>query len=537
MPWRGPTPERPYPSLGWLFLDWTHAYLPSPADEKRPLVYTPEQARRIVRWFELDPDTGEYVYTELILEEAKGWGKSPFAASLALGDFAGPVCFDGWDANGEPVGVPWGTGERPPPWFQIAAVSEDQTENTYAAVYSALIANEHRAARELRIDDGRTRLYLRDVPGAKLEPVTASHGSREGQRVTGDVLDETNLWKPRNGGVKLAATIRRNATKMGGRTIQTLNAPVLGSKCVGLQSDPDHPEPGILHFANRPRITPDPSWSDERLLATLDEVYRDATWVPKRRLVSDIRKPSTDWNDALTYWFNIRTPGGGRAVDPRRWDALAVHHDRPSEKTYIGAGFDGSISGDATILRGCLPDGWSFDIGKWVRPTGDELRLWEAAHPGEDWKVDRKDVREKVRWMRTYYRVGRFVPDPFKWHTEVEDWQDEFGDDSEGKPIVQPLDTNQARKFAPAVDRWLTGIREGTHTHDADPTTDAHVKAAARKQVRLEDDPDDGRTRYVLVKGDDHEQIDGAVADVLAYEAAMTMPPARVRPPLFVGAA
>ncbi|TMB82848.1 MAG: hypothetical protein E6J39_07935 [Chloroflexi bacterium] len=53
--------------------------------------------------------------------------------------------------------------------------------------------------------------------------------------------------------------------------------------------------------------------------------------------------------------------------------------------------------------------------------------------------------------------------------------------------------------------------------------TDAHVKAARLRKVRLADAEDDGRTLYVLIKGEDRRQIDGAVADVLAFEAAMTM--------------
>jgi hypothetical protein len=43
--------------------------------------------------------------------------------------------------------------------------------------------------------------------------------------------------------------------------------------------------------------------------------------------------------------------------------------------------------------------------------------------------------------------------------------------------------------------------------------------------VRITDDADDGRTHYVLVKGEDGKRIDAAVADVLAFQAAMTMPP------------
>jgi hypothetical protein len=229
VPWCGPTDERPFPSLGWDILKWTRAHLPSPSDDAQPLIYTPAQARRVVEWFEIHPITGEFVRLRLVLEEAKGYGKSPFAGSLDIVEFRGPVCFDGWDANGQPVGVPWGTGHRPRPWIQIAAVSEDQTDNTYGAMYSMLAARGGKIADELGIDLGRTRLLVKDMPGALLEPVTASAGSREGQRLTHATLDETHLWTPRNGGVKLARTIRRNLAKMGGRSVETTNAPTSAS--------------------------------------------------------------------------------------------------------------------------------------------------------------------------------------------------------------------------------------------------------------------------------------------------------------------
>src|SRR5438552_1987594 len=107
MPWR-PRHEGDFPTLGWTALEWTYAYLPSPADEKQPLVYTDEQARWIVDWYRIDPDLGEFVYDRARIEMAKGWGKSPFVGSLEWFEFAGPCRFDGWDAYGQPVGAPWG---------------------------------------------------------------------------------------------------------------------------------------------------------------------------------------------------------------------------------------------------------------------------------------------------------------------------------------------------------------------------------------------------------------------------------------------
>jgi phage terminase large subunit-like protein len=486
------------PTLGWRVLDWIADNLPSPADPTREFILTDEQAELVLRWYAVD-ERGDFLFRRGALEMAKGWGKSPLAAAVALAEFAGPVVFDHWQGT-DPVGKPWFN-----PWVQIAAVSEDQTDNTYNALYEMLVADEHRAAKALGIDDGRTRLYLKGRPGV-LEPVTASAGSREGQRLTFSILDETHLWTRRNGGVKLAGTLRRNVAKMGGRTLETTNAPLLGEKSVAEQSGLD---PGVMHYARRPAVEPDTNWPDERLREALREAYGDASWIDLDRLVAEIRDPATSWDDATRYYFNIRSAGAGRAVDPRVWDALAKPRDVPSG-TRVGLGFDGSISQDATVLRACTADGYSFIVRSWVRPKG-----------AVDWRVNRLEVAEAVAETFARYDVGLMMCDPFKWWTEVETWADRFGED-----IVIALETNQARRFAPPVDRWLTAIREGSHTHDADPLTDLHVKASHLQKVRITDEEDDGRTRYVLIKGDDHGRIDGAVADVLAYEAAMTMPEA-----------
>lgn len=480
------------PTLGWEVLRWLARHLPSPADPAKPLILTDEQAEFVARWYAVNED-GEFIHRRAALEMAKGWGKSPLAAAIAIAELCGPVVFDRWSV-GEPLGRPWDN-----PWVQIAAVSEDQTDNTYASLYEMLVANDHRAAKSLGIDDGRTRLY---VPRGRLEPVTASAGSREGQRVTFAILDETFLWTRRNGGVKLAGTIRRNVAKMGGRTLETTNAPLLGEKSVAEQSGLDL---GVMFYARRPPEEPDPSWTDERLSAALDATYGDSYWVPRPRLIAEMRDPATSWDDVLRFYFNIRSAGQGRAVDPRTWDKLGGQaHDVP-RGTRIGLGFHG---GKSAVLRGCTADGYGFTVGGWARPPGKA-----------DWKIPRLDVDAAIEKAFGYYSVGRMFVSPFNWQTETEAWAATYGGD-----VVLALDSNQPRRFAPAVDRWLTAIREGTHTNDGEALAAQHIKAAHLSKVRVADDDDDGRTRYVLTKGDDAGEIDGAYADVLAHEAAMTMP-------------
>jgi hypothetical protein len=202
-------------------------------------------------------------------------------------------------------------------------------------------------------------------------------------------------------------------------------------------------------------------------------------------------------------------------VDPRLWEQRRVPGDPPPEGSYIGLGFDGSISKDSTFLTGCTPEGWTFPIDRWERPKGAPL----------DWHIPRLDVEAAVARAFSTWRVGRMLCDPPFWRTEIETWAERYGAE-----VVLFFDTNQPSRFAPAVERWRTALDTGTHTHSGDPSITANVLSAHLSKVNLRQDDDDGRTRYVLVKGADRERIDGAVSDVLAFEAAMTMPQLVIEP-------
>lgn len=516
-----------FPSLGWGVLEWLAEYLPSPRDASESLMMTPEQALQIVEWYRVEPGTGRRVYRRGYSRRSKGWGKSPVEAAKAIAEFAGPVRFDGWDADGDPVGRPWGTPGEPLPWVQIGAVSEDQTDNTWSVIYYFLTENDDRAADELRIDAGLTRCFLRDRPGAKMEPVTASAGSREGQPITYACLDESHLWTPRNGGVKLAATLRRNASKMNGTSYETTNSFVPGEGSVAEASYKAVRAGAAGVFADEveaPReidgVKVDLEASDAVLESALKVAYGDSWWADVRRLVADIRDPDMKWEDACRFFFNWNQKGGGSAVDATVWASRAGATDIP-DGTRIGLGFDGSISDDSTVLVGCTADGLVFPIQAWERPRHDDGRFVK------DWIVPRAEVGQVLRDTFERFDVGRMFGDPPKWATELDMWADEFRLEY-GKPEererVLLLDTFQHAKFARSVDRFLTAIRSGALTHTDDQMLNAHILAAQLKKVRTTSDDDDNRTLYVLVKPDDGRKIDGAIAAVLAYEAAMTMP-------------
>lgn len=526
--WRGPTEARPFPTLGWQVLQHMYDHLPSPADPSRPLILTDEQATIVLRWYEVDPVTGEFVNRRGRLEMAKGWGKSPLLAAIAIEEFAGPTAFGGWDDDGEPIGV-----LRYWPVVEVAAVSEDQTDNTWSALYFMLDANEQRAAKALGIDIGLTRMYLTGGRPGTMRPVTAKYASREGARLTFAVLDETHLWFSSNGGTKLAATLRRNAAKMDGRTFETTNAPVLGMKSVAEESG-EGEVAGVLHVRSQPSQEPRPDMAPELLRDLLHEVYGDSHWAPIGRILAEIADPATTWDDVLRFYFNVRSAGKTRAVDPRAWDALGPPtvevRDVPAG-AYVALGFDGSLSEDSTVLRACLPDGYSFSLPgwSWVRPRGDAAAAWAAQHPGQAWRVPDAEVDAAVREAFARFRVGLMRCDAAFWRDYITSWQRLYGDE-----VVVPLDTNSARVMAPAFDRWRTAVKRGDHTHDGDAVVSEHVKAMHAAPAKRGAPDEDGRVPVVPVKGDEGRKIDGGLADILAYEAAMTMPPAPAdRAPMF----
>ena len=118
--------------LGYAVADWIEARCAIPDREfaGNPFLLTDEQLRFVLNFYRLVPETGKFYYERGgQLVRPQKWGKGPIAAALVCAEAQGPVLFDGWDANGEPVGKPWST-----PVIQVTAASEDQTENVYSAL-------------------------------------------------------------------------------------------------------------------------------------------------------------------------------------------------------------------------------------------------------------------------------------------------------------------------------------------------------------------------------------------------------------------
>jgi phage terminase large subunit-like protein len=474
---------------------WMMATLPSPGDTSEDLRLTSGQIDFLVSLYAQDP-AGRYVYRRAALSGAKGIGKSPLAAMIALAEFAGPVA-------------------PKSPLVQVAALSEEQADSTvYSLILELVRANDRRVATALGIDDGRGRLYLVGRPG-KLEAVTSAAGSHEGERTTFAILDESHLWTKQNGGQALARTIRRNVGKLHGRTLELSNAHEPGRGSVAEATEADHAagRPGILFVARRPARLPDPEMTDAEIAAMVAHVYADCPWIDLPRILAEIRDPASPWDESVRYFMNTPSSAADVLVDPAVWASLATPGGIPDGST-VAIGFDGSHNHDGTAIVVCDEAGRLALALLIERKPTDPL----------SWTVPRQPVHDTIADLFARFAVRLLYADPFHWQTELDDWAGRYGE-----AIVVSQPTNSYRRFGPAIDRFRVAIAEGTVTHNGDADLARHLANA-----RLVRGPgraaDDGHQLYTLEKAGGR-LMDAAAAAVLAHEAMAVAATAPKPPP------
>lgn len=502
MPWRGPVRGSDaladqFPSLGWEIADWLDElfwWMPC----------TDEQVRKLIHCFRVDPQSGRRVYRRAQFMGSKGVGKSPEAAKFAIAALEGPVVFDGWDADGEPVGRPRDT---PTPLIQIAAVSLDQTDNTYGAMLELLTEHDAQAADALGLDPGDTRTVRKANHRARIDKVTASAGAREGQPITDAVLDETHLWTPRNGGVKLAATIRRNLAKMSGFGLETTNAYDPAINSVAQATDEavlTKNAEGIYQW--KPTADHVLSLDDTRALRrSLRKLYAGSPWVDVERIIEDIRDPDTSESDARRFYLNEVWAGADAAWDADTWDAARGDYLLPGDKAKIAIGFDGARFHDSTALVGVhLEDRHEFLIACWEKPSEVE---------DDDWEVPRDEVDDAVTEAFDRWKIALAYADPPYWDDEVDRWCGRFG-------AWRKWFTSNRKAMAYSVRSWDQLLRSGAMSHDGSDVLTRHTLNAQRKELPMRDD--EGRFLWSIAKKAPKSplKIDARVAGILAQEAA-----------------
>ena len=513
-------PEFPgeFPTLGYEVLEWMSDMLAMPdRADYEPFILTPEQANFILNYYRIDPLTGKRVYRRAVWSRPKGSGKSPLMGAIGICEALAPVLFDGWDANGRPVGKPW--SEVRTPLVQFAAVNEEQTRNAFDPLLEML--RQGPVLDYYDIDPMETFVAL---PKGRIEYITAAATSKEGAKPVFAALDQTEGWIRSNGGVNLAAVLRRNAGKIGGTTIETPNAYRPGMGSVSEATAEYHAsikegrarEEGLLYDHREAPSDTDMADKDS-LYKGLLHVYGDSAednggWVDLGRIMQEIWDPATDPQDARQFYLNQVTHASDSWMSRPELMGAADSTVVIPDGERVVLGFDGSKGrsrgkADATALVGMSVDSKHlFTIKVWERSDADP----------QDWSPNPAEVDAVVRETFQKFNVLGFYADPSGWTGQIAQWEADFGrrlrvKASRDAPI-SAWPRGKDTKVSEHVEKLRQALVMREITWDGGSALMRHILNARRRSTR---------TGYLLYKQfpDSPDKIDAAYAAVMAYKA------------------
>lgn len=475
-------------TLGWEVVAWATKYLRHPNGPRvgQRWEFVNSQLRFLLWWYAVD-DAGSWLYRHSIRRLAKGSGKSPFAALMALAEFTAPVRLADLDPS-----VLGGCVGRlvDMPLVQVVATSEAQTANTMRMV-RALCPKGSRLQVEFGIDVGKTQFFR--SPEGTLQQLTSSSSSAEGGEASFVVADETEHWRPGNGGPELAATLEDNLAKSGSRMLETCNSwvPGVGSVAeagwdgwVKQEAGRTRGDARILYDA---RVAPPGTdlADEESLAAALDHVYGDCWWVDRRPVMERIWDPRSSEDDSRRKYLNQPTAVQDAWLTPAEWSSLADPSRVVADGDPVALFFDGSKSRDATALVGCrISDGHVFVVDAWEP---------DPSHTTED-VVPVAEVDATVMRAFDRYDVVAFFADVQEWESFVKvSWPDQFSDDlllhavpsgRDPQPVAWDMRTH-VRDFTHAVELTEAEVVDRTFTHDGSDVLARHVGNARRAPNRF----------------------------------------------------
>nr|UYL17145.1 MAG: terminase large subunit [Caudoviricetes sp.] len=518
MPWK---PEYPgeFPTLGWEMLSWYSEMLARPdRGEYEPLVLTNEQAQFILDFYRLDPRTGRFVYRSAILSRAKKWGKSPITGAIGVGEGLGPVLFDGWDANGRPVGKPW--LEVMTPLVQFAATEENQALNAFNPMLEMI-----RMGPVMDYYDVDPLDSFVALPRGRMEYITAAGRSKEGQRPVFVALDQTESWDNAQSR-HLAEVVRRNLSGTGGRSLETPNSYVPGSNSVAEESFKiaemmaegktkvsnilvDHREaPAETDLADRNSLR------EGLLYAYGDSAMENGGWRDLEPIIDDILNPRMNPQHARQYFLNQITQAADAYVSQPEMRAIVDSSKRIEDGDTIVLGFDGSrgrVRGkaDATALVGMrVSDKHLFEVGVWEAGPNDS----------QDWQPNVLDVDGRVEDCFQRFNVIGFYADPSGWSGQVAAWEAKYHrrlrvKASRSEPIAA-WPRGKDSRVSEMVEQLRQAIVAGEISMSQSSALLRHFMNARRRATR---------SGYLLYKEfpESPDKIDATYASMLAYKACL----------------
>jgi hypothetical protein len=512
--------EKPWPTLGGQVCDFIEAYLVhGPGDLRgQPARLDAEKRALIYRAYEVypkdHPKAGRRRFKRVCFSQRKGVAKTELAAWIAATELSpeGPVRCDGFDARGNPVGVP-----VTDPYIPLVAYTEEQTEDL---AYGALRVILENSAIADQFDIGLERIVRIDGEG-KAVALASSPDARDGARTTFQHFDETHrfvLERLRRSHKAMLANIPKRR-KADAWSLETTVAPTPGEKSVaeatmeyakavhdGRKTDGD-----LFFFHRQASDGHDLTTAKGVRAAVIEASGPAAEW-------SDIDNIAAQWNDPtadLTYlervWLNRLVRAADRAFDVQRFDQLHRGGYTIPAGARVALGFDGARFHDSTaIVATEIVTGFQQVVGCWEKPF--EVR------PDEEnrWEVPLEEVLAAMDGAFELWDVWRLYADPPYWEVQVDDWAGQYGEERAVKWL-----TRQWQKTADAVRAFANAINSGELTHDGHAAFVRHVGNAYRRLLTTRHE--DGKPAWVITKerSDSPNKIDVAMAAVLSWRARL----------------
>jgi phage terminase large subunit-like protein len=164
----------------------------------------------------------------------------------------------------------------------------------------------------------------------------------------------------------------------------------------------------------------------------------------------------------LNQWVRL---AGEDFVSPHFW-AEAKREETIPDGATICAGFDGSISGDATGLV-------AVDV---ATGTMKVLAVWEPDPNNPDWTVSRDDVNAAVAKMFETYDVRMLWADPSFYEPDVLEWSQRWR-----RRVERIPPTNH--RIAPMAQQFIADLVAKEIGHDGDPRLQRHVLNAVATEA------------------------------------------------------
>jgi len=505
--------EQPWPTLGPQVCAFIEAFLVfgpgdlrgEPAridDEKRGLIY---------RMYEVYPQghvlEGRRRFKRCALSMRKGTAKTELAAWLAAVELHpdGPVRCDGFDANGEPVGV--GVVD---PYIPMVAYTEEQSDEL---AYGALrVILEYSALAE-DFDIGIERI-MRIGGDGKAVSLATSPSARDGARTTLNVFDETHRFtSPRLRAAHrtmLANAPKRMMADAWSFEITTAPAPGEGSVAedtmdYARQVADGKIEDARLFFFHRQASDEHDLLTTAGIRAAVIEASGPAeSWSDIDGIVDQWNDPTADRTYLERVWLNRLVRSSEQAFDKERWDKLVEPDHVVPDGAPITLGFDGARWRDSTALVATeISSGF-----QWL------VDMWEKPYNVEEWEVPDEEVDTAVMDAFDRWDVWRLYADPPYWETRVAEWAGRYGD----QRVVEWW-TNRVKAMAYAIESFNNAILSGDLTHDGNQRLTSHIGNAYRRTVPIKDER--GLPLWTIYKErhDSPHKIDGAMAAILSWDA------------------